>query len=65
METDAMKERLRALLELLRDIEATTPYRLVRGRTYGDWLFVASPVYRDDRHPASVPSKGRGYDGPE
>lgn len=65
METDAMKERLRALLDLLRDIEATTPYRLVLGRHRGDWMFVAHPITaeydgRGDERPASAPLKGRG-----
>ena len=46
---DAMKERLQALLDLLQDIEATSPYRLVRDRTSGDWIFIASPVYAKGR----------------
>jgi hypothetical protein len=62
METQAMKERLQAVLYQLQDIEATTPYRLVIGRQRGDWMFITQPITsesdgRDERHPASAPFK--------
>jgi hypothetical protein len=44
---DNYEELMRKVLGDLENIERNTPYRLVRGKTHGDWLFVARAVTKD------------------
>ena len=38
------EKEMREVLELLREIESRTPYRLVRGDRHGDWIFLAPAI---------------------
>jgi hypothetical protein len=51
---DDTKERMRKALNEIRDIEGATGYRLVKGRRWGDWMFIAPPISAEPDGPGPV-----------